>query len=321
MIQQLASSPPPSTSPSSSSAGHQQIPAPQEAEANTAIKMEPAESDQALIEGRLLQDQAGAARFLGETSQATFLDHLKEFVGTALPLTHQDRQIAPDESAFLASMGRYRTSDSRPLHDLDVDPLWLPPSNNLTIMLSELRHFVQDGNGEWPSGGIYWWGDFSSLPMRPEPSRDEDDEPDLSEARHLAFYHAALAVTCQSASTKPVNSPTEPLVSEAYFARASLILENPLDLSRGGSMGDVGTLALLGFYLLSMDRPEMAAMYVTAAARISVMHGAHRGWADEASKRLFWTVYVMDRWVSCLLGRPPVISDDSIRLAPPVDAP
>lgn len=50
-------------------------------------------------------------------------------------------------------------------------------------------------------------------------------------------------------------------------------------------------------------------------------HGAHRGWVDERGKRVFWTLYILDRWLSCLMGRPPTILDDAIRLPLPCDVP
>jgi hypothetical protein len=33
---------------------------------------------------------------------------------------------------------------------------------------------------------------------------------------------------------------------------------------------------------------------------------------------VFWTLYILDRWISVLMGRPPSISDESIRLPLPV---
>jgi hypothetical protein len=62
-------------------------------------------------------------------------------------------------------------------------------------------------------------------------------------------------------------------------------------------------------------------MYVTAAMHISIMLGAHRGWVDERGKRIFWSVYCLDRWLSCLTGRPPTITDEAIQLPLPADDP
>jgi len=103
--------------------------------------------------GRLLVDSYGVRRFFGETSGATFLDHLKQFMLTLVPLTFQPDSA--DGSCFVASVGSYQTYDSRPFPNPNVDPLWLPAQSDMASMLGELRAYIQDGNGEFASGGIY----------------------------------------------------------------------------------------------------------------------------------------------------------------------
>lgn len=283
---------------------------------SSIIKTEPLEDEQILSPGRLLQDSEGMGRYLGETAGATFLDHLKELMGSALPTSPQDRPSTIEQSQFLSSLGNFTVDDQRPLNH-PVNPLWLPPDSTMSAVLSELRHFIQDGGGQWPSGGIYWWGDLGLLPVRPPelPS----PEVDLSAYRHLAFYHAALAVACQSTSTQPpLSSETSPSLSEPYYARAATLLGNPLEIARR-TIGDVASLGMMSFYLLETNRCDAAYMYVTAAMHISIMLGAHRGWVDERGKRIFWSVYCLDRWLSCLTGRPPSMTDEAIQLPMPAD--
>lgn len=277
------------------------------------------EEEQASTEGRLLHDPDGHARFLGETSGATFLDYLKEFMSTVFHLAYHDIHPGSDGSAFLSSLGRYQTYDSRRLHERDVDPLWLPSRHEMQVMLSELRYFIQDGNGNWPSGGIAWWGDLSSVPGLP-PMESEPHAVARDNCRHLAFYHTAFAVASQALTTPTRGPEAQTDLSEYYFSRACLLLGNPLDITRF-TINDVTALALMGFYLIEMNRRDAAYMYISNAMHISIMHGAHRGWVDESGKRVFWTLYVLDRWLSCLMGRPPAIMDDAIRLPLPCDAP
>lgn len=283
-----------------------------------SIKTEPTDDDQVLSPGRLLQDADGMGRYMGETSGATFLDHLKELMGAALPTSPQDHPARVDQSNFLSSLGNYTVDDQRPLNHA-VNPLWLPPDSTIAVVLSELRHFIQDGGGQWPSGGIYWWGDLGTVPIRAPAS--PSPETDLSAYRHLAFYHAALAVACQSTTTQPPpSSDSHPSLSEPYYARAAMLLGNPLEIKRR-TIGDVASLAMMSFYLVETNRPDAAYMYVTAAMHISIMLGAHRGWVDERGKRVFWSVYCLDRWLSCLTGRPPTITDEAIQLPLPADEP
>ncbi|GKT59882.1 fungal specific transcription factor domain-containing protein [Colletotrichum tofieldiae] len=284
------------------------------------------DSEAEAAEGRPLEDQDGRARFLGETSGATFLDHLKGFMSAVSPLAFNKPWLSPtpnNGSAFLASLGRYQTYDSRPIEvESDADPLALPSRADMSAMLSELRYFIQDGSGNFPCGGIYWWGDLGSVPIDPKPVSFPPETPRQAichRFRHLAFYHTAFAVACQ-AKTTAASMPVPRDLSQNYFSRARMLLGNPLDITQY-TISDVAVLALMGFYLIEMNRRDAAYMYVSNAMHISIMHGAHRGWVDERGKRVFWTLYILDRWLSCLMGRPPTIMDDAIRLPLPCDAP
>ncbi|KAH0522877.1 hypothetical protein TsFJ059_006664 [Trichoderma semiorbis] len=285
-----------------------------------SVKPEP-EDEQ--TPGHLVQDPNDTVGYLGETSGATFLDHLKELLGAVLPLTQVEPQLSQgqDGSALLSSLGRYYTADSRPLVDRDSKPISLPSSEDLAALLSKLRYLIQDGNGEWPSGGIYWFGELDTLPTQAA-SPSSAPEADMNEFRHLAFYHAALAnIIRAGTSSKEALSASTPSLSEAYFAGAAILVGNPLDVTRCCTIGDVATLCLMSAYLIEMNRRDAAYMHVAAAMHMCIMLGIHRGVADERAKRVFWTVYILDRWLSCLMGRPHIIMDGAIRIQLPADAP
>lgn len=266
----------------------------------------------AAVEGRLLSDTIGTSRFHGEVSDNAFVDELKAFLRGCLP---------PGEARSVpTSIGRCQTSDSRPLPLPDDNPLWLPPAGTTSTMLSVLRSFIQDGPSDGPasSGGIYWWGNLRAQPT--VPSSSGNVETDIRSTRRLAFYQAALAVACRIASTKSAAPGLTPDRSEPFFSRAISLLGNPLNPSHS-SIGEVSVLSLMAYYLLQSDRPEAAALYVSLAARTAISLGAHRGHVDERGKRIFWTLYVLDREVSALLGRPPAIPAESVLLSFPVDIP
>lgn len=288
-------------------------------QASSSVK---GESEDEQTASRLLQDPDGTASFLGETSGATFLDNLKELLGAVLPLSQVEPQLSHDQdgSAFLSSLGRYYTDDSRSLAELEPQPVPLPLNEDLDALLSKLRYLIQDGNGEWPSGGIYWWGELDMLPAHMSSSTSDAN---LMDHRHLAFYHAALALITRanSPSRQVQGSASTSSLSEAYFAHASALVGNPLDITRCCTMGDVATLCLMSAYLIEMNRKDAAYMHVAAAMHICILLGVHRGMVDERGKRVFWTVYIMDRWLSCLMGRPHIIMDDAIRLQLPEDTP
>lgn len=95
-----------------------------------------------------------------------------------------------------------------------------------------------------------------------------------------------------------------------------MLIGNPLDTVRF-TVSDVPVLALMAFYLIEINRRDAAYMYVGLAVRIATIHGLFRSCVDEASKRSFWTLYVLDRWLSVLMGRPPTIADEAIKLPLP----
>ncbi|KAJ9144217.1 Fungal specific transcription factor domain-containing protein [Pleurostoma richardsiae] len=308
-------------------------------------------------EGLLLQDFDGNSRWMGGTSGATFLDHLKQFMSTIFPLTFDQRASQPQHpdaahssgsgsgsasaagpsssisgATFLSTVGRYQTFDSRPMFvPRLVDPLVLPPPTEMSFMASQVRWFIQDGAGDAAGGGIYYWGDMTTPPTAPilsspppliPPSSAGGAVPDpaLKAHRHLAFHHSVFAFASLLGLTAP-GSRRDGQLGEGYLARARALLGNPLDTSLFGK-GDVPALALLARYMLEVNRRDAAYVYVAVAMHICVVHGVHRGWqVDERGKRVFWTLYVLDRWVSCLMGRPPTILDDAIRLNLPADAP
>lgn len=266
--------------------------------------------------GRLLYDPDGTIRYLGESSGATFLDQLKQFMRT---LTGSLTFIpgSEDGSIFLSTVGCYQTYDSRPLTNPVVDPTWLPEPQEMIQMLHELRQYVQDGNGTFESGGIYWWGDLSKLPARAGPPSIMGLTTD-DHRRHLAFYHVCFALSVSIGHTSLQLS--EHQYGDAFFKRARMLLGNPLDTVRF-TLSDVPALSLMGYYLIEVNRRDAAYMYVSLAVHIAIIHGSFMHSADEASKRTFWTLYIMDRWISMLMGRPPVIPDEAIRLPLPAHDP
>lgn len=279
----------------------------------------PVDADEvATPEGRLLHDPDGTARFLGQSSGANFLNCVKEFMATVLPLAANANapgggQELPGRT-FLTSVGRYQTYDSRPLQLPPVDPFWLPSRTERTVMLAEFCYFLQDGNQDFPSGGITYWGDLSGLlsgPGAPYGGSEED--------RGLALIHAVFAVATQLGTS--VHGDSGAHHSEAYLARARAILGNPLDITTYTAR-DVSVLSLMALYLVEMNRRDSAYVAVSTALHLAIMYGLHSGYSpDEGTKRAFWTLYTLDRWLSSLLGRPPSIVDAAIRLDLPQDVP
>jgi len=238
----------------------------------------------------VLQDPDGTARYLGESSGAVFLDYLKEFMSTVFPLAFNNSWpgVQNPETAFIASLGRYQTHDSRPLLITDVDPIWFPSRTEASILVAEFRYLAQDGNGDFPCGGIYYWADWEKLLQNTRPTADIRPPPSL------ATLNAAFAIASQAnKSADPSAESTS--YGDPYFARARSLIGNPLDYI---TIGDAAALGLLAFYLMERNRRDSAYMFVSIAMHIAIMHGFHRGsMMDETAKRIFWTIYILERCV------------------------
>lgn len=256
------------------------------------VDQDMADDSQQFHEGRILQDPDGIVRYLGESSGATFLNHLREYMATVFPLAFEATWPGgtnPDTTAFISGLGRYQTHDSRPLLTSTVDPLTLPTMEEAITMLSELRYSAQDGEGSYKSGGIYYWIDAEALSE--EYQAYLDGVRPIETSPSMVTANAAFAVACQF---NPSCGPEwESEFGQTFFARARNMIGNPLDVS---VINDANVLALLGLYLLNNNRRDAAYIYVSFAMHILIVHGIHRAWmVDERGKRLFWTVYVLDR--------------------------
>lgn len=259
--------------------------------ATKSIDFKIPEDEQNVREGRILQDPDGTVRYLGESSGATFLNHLREYMATVFPLTFESTGpgTSNPDTAFISALGRYQTHDSRPLLTSGVDPLLLPTKEEAINMLTELSYCAQNGDNTFPSGGIYYWLNQQSVMMEYQAYLDANGAFDISP--NMVTANAAFAVACQF---NPHCAPNwESASGQTFFARAKNSLGNPLDVS---VVNDASVLALLSFYLLNNNRRDAAYIYVSVAMHILIVHGVHRAWlVDEQGKRLFWTVYILDR--------------------------
>ncbi|OAL19359.1 hypothetical protein AYO22_09903 [Fonsecaea multimorphosa] len=251
-----------------------------------------AEDTQQVREGRILQDPDGTVRYLGESSGATFLNHLREYMATVFPQAFgaaSSRASNPDATAFISALGKYQTHDSRPLLTSTVDPLISATNEQAAAMLLEFQHSAQDGGGTFASGGIHYWINVQAV--LDEYRAFVDGVRTIEASPNIVTANAAFAVACQFNSK--CAPPWETGFGQTFFARAKSLLGNPLDHS---TINDATVLALLGVYLLNSNRRDAAYIYISIAMHILIVHGVHRAWmVDEQGKRLFWTVYVLDR--------------------------
>ena len=97
---------------------------------------------------------------------------------------------------------------------------------------------------------------------------------------------------------RETGSAVDGQLGEEHFARARSLLGNLLDRATY-TVPDIAALTLMAFYLVENNRRDAAYMAVSSAMTISVLKGLHKGsTGSEVGVRMFWTVYVLDRYVS-----------------------
>lgn len=277
--------------------------------------------DATATEGSLLQDRDGTKRWLGGTSGATFLDHLKKFMHTLKSSLGYSR--APTETSpgfgFLASRGQYQTSDSRLLFMPAVQDSTHPSSASGTwstagARLAKVSEYMQDCMARWKCGGIHYFGDFS-VESWAVAHQKQTSSISASPPRELAFYEAALALgTVYSLTT--ANSRQDGQLGEMSFAKARKILGDLTDPRY--EMDDVPTLALMAIYMVEMNRRDSAYVLLSHALTICCMFGGLKGsFSSERDRRIVWTLFCLEKDASCLMGRPPLYPDEAFQLPYP----
>lgn len=111
-----------------------------------------------------------------------------------------------------------------------------------------------------------------------------------------------------------------------YFTHALELLP---DVHEEGSILFVETLALVGYFMQNLNRRDAAFLYVGMALRMAITLGLHQessnrdldDAAGEHRRRVWWSVYSLDRIHSVKSGNPITIHDEDIGVAFPSKLP
>ncbi|EXJ84623.1 hypothetical protein A1O3_05293 [Capronia epimyces CBS 606.96] len=134
----------------------------------------------------------------------------------------------------------------------------------------------------------------------------------------LWFVQFLLIVALGKAVVVVVKDPTT-APGSAWFQRAMSILPDFVRLLREPNLA-VQVLCLVALYLVSIDMKEAAYGYVGQAVRICLLEGLHRESPRQVMgdrlanhhRDIWWTVYILDRRLSCMIGAPCSIQDSDI---------
>ncbi len=114
-----------------------------------------------------------------------------------------------------------------------------------------------------------------------------------------------------------------------YFSHALVLLP---DVHEKGSILGVETLAYVGYFLQNMNRHDAAYLYIGIALRMAISLGLHQEVPasslpklDDAERehhrRVWWSIYSLDRILSLKSGRPISILDEDIGVHMPAPLP
>lgn len=117
-------------------------------------------------------------------------------------------------------------------------------------------------------------------------------------------------------------SGTEGPPGFSYFKHALWLLP---DIHQEGSIMFVEVLGLIAPYMQNLNRKDAAFLYIGLALRMAISLGLHQEVEDpgidlverEHRRRVWWSVYSMDRIISVKSGNPISIHDEDINVAMP----
>lgn len=141
---------------------------------------------------------------------------------------------------------------------------------------------------------------------------------------HLSLLYITMAIAKMVDFETPAYSPTArqyQLLARACLATSNVLVDTPLVA--------VYAIFSLCYYLQFTDEKEaMAESLVFQGVLIKMMQsmGLHRDpekfklseEANQRRRRIFWEIYIYDRWMSVMVGRPPGMSSNHIDTKMPI---
>ncbi|EXL93431.1 hypothetical protein FOIG_13566 [Fusarium odoratissimum NRRL 54006] len=150
-------------------------------------------------------------------------------------------------------------------------------------------------------------------------------------SQHAIPRHLVLAVmaTAVRFCSHPYFSGRALEMSVEYANRSwKLIVSDCFTVGKVAEVSTVQTVALLGLFDFTAGRLRHGSAWVKVGLAVRIAqdcglmleNAAHLSYAEqEERRRVFWSVYLLDRLVSCGRGRPPAIVDASCHLQLPCD--
>ncbi|KAL7933028.1 hypothetical protein V8C35DRAFT_67699 [Trichoderma chlorosporum] len=260
---------------------------------------------------KIITDNKGKRHFLGPSSTWAYIQEtismLQQYV--------KDQPVpqlsaTSDGGAFILDWPS--TSQHAPNASLTADRL---PSLSYALYLTETVKFHL--------GSMYHLYDEESFRQELNPFYAIGPCVEPPESNRLWFIQYLLVMALGKALIMPGTLGNRPTGYD-YVLKAIELLPDANGYYRD-SILSVEVLCCLSLYLQSIDHRNTAYIYIGQALRIALSQGFHRQLADASltTKELhryqlaWWTIYILDKRFSSLMGAPNSIQDDEITVLLP----
>ncbi|KFY40584.1 hypothetical protein V494_03435 [Pseudogymnoascus sp. VKM F-4513 (FW-928)] len=262
-----------------------------------------------LIEGTahlVLSPGGGERQYLGDSSSTSLGLRFQDFIKTFQSELNNGIEFdAPTQSRTNFSIRRNSFQESQP-------KISLPPFAFAKRLYAAQYAYL---------GTIFSFTDMDAF----EENLHEiyDREVDVSDKDDCLVYCEVLLTLAfgQMYSVNQWTSNDGPPGFE-YFQQAMQLLPG---LHEQGSVTFIKVLSLVGYFFQNLNRRDTAFLYIGLALRMAISMGLHQEVPDqnlddgarEHRRRLWWSVYSMDRILCVKSGNPLTIADQDIGVLPP----
>ncbi|KAG8631166.1 hypothetical protein KVT40_000306 [Elsinoe batatas] len=235
--------------------------------------------------GQLLRDADGKAVFIGDCAPLSFLRAIRQFITTDIdPHGRFGKFCQAQTTDELGRPNNVRSASSLPEVDLTTASLLLSQYRNASSGMVDIfdPSLISSEMDVWSAGAH-----------------------DLKDLTSAVFY-LVLAIGAQEAADER---------AMVWFDHSRAIIQN--DFCENMSIQVVQGHTLMALYMLRAFKPNAAYLFFSLAARSAYAIGLHRAEVNASFElptkalrnRIWRSLRVFDLFISCLLGRPPGISD------------
>ncbi|KAL7914114.1 hypothetical protein GGI35DRAFT_235735 [Trichoderma velutinum] len=260
---------------------------------------------------KVIEDTEGRRRFLGPSSTWAYIQQAMSILQHCVKDQPSPQLPAiSDGGAFVLNWPS--TSQATPITPLTTDQL---PSLGYSLYLTETVKFYLGPMYHLYDEDIFrqQLHDFYVMGPWVEPPRSS----------RLWFIQYLLIMALGKALILPASSDKRPTGCD-YVLRAIELLPD-VHVYYTDSILSVEILCCLSLYLQSIDHRNAAYNYIGQALRIALSQGFHRELTGASltvkeihrHRRAWWTLYILDKRFSSLMGAPNSIQDDEITVLLP----